>query len=175
MRLIPACAGKTIVLRPSLEHLQAHPRVCGENASFIADINNDPWLIPACAGKTASYPSTLKATPAHPRVCGENCGRCFALVALCGSSPRVRGKHAKTLGFSGNRGLIPACAGKTFLAKRAHVSRPAHPRVCGENATVRKIGKTGGGSSPRVRGKPGFTVPTVFAPGLIPACAGKTS
>ena len=33
----------------------------------------------------------------------------------------------------------------------------------------------GEGSSPRVRGKPGLNSPTVFAPGLIPACAGKTN
>ena len=71
-------------------------------------------------------------------------------------------------------GLIPACAGKTARAKSRCPMKKAHPRVCGENPMrMQSIGDAKG-SSPRVRGKPGFMVPIVFAPGLIPACAGKT-
>ena len=71
-----------------------------------------------------------------------------------GSSPRVRGKLRQLRHRLGDRGLIPACAGKTLSA----------------NATV-PLSK---GSSPRVRGKQGPTWKTVQTRGLIPACAGKT-
>ena len=51
---------------------------------------------------------------------------------------------------------------------------PAHPRVCGENGGLRDVLRCLGGSSPRVRGKPGYEYEAGGCPGLIPACAGKT-
>ena len=70
--LIPACAGKTVLLRPNRSGSGAHPRVCGENAgdegAGALPGGSSPrvrgklgaglrliWrlrLIPACAGKT---------------------------------------------------------------------------------------------------------------------------
>ena len=52
--------------------------------------------------------------------------------------------------------------------------RRAHPRVCGENPTMVAWRLPAAGSSPRVRGKPGFLRPLLPEGGLIPACAGKT-
>ena len=78
------------------------------------EIQHLPRLIPACAGKTTVKAISDNISRAHPRVCGENCGRCFALVALCGSSPRVRGKLGDFIFESHALGLIPACAGKTL-------------------------------------------------------------
>ena len=72
-----------------------------------------------------------------------------------GSSPRVRGKpppHA-----------------------RPSPSSPAHPRVCGENAVAAGGAHDVPGSSPRVRGKLVGHHPRRARPGLIPACAGKTT
>ena len=57
---------------------------------------------------------------------------------------------------------------------RFPVRWPAHPRVCGENSPRARGQKRGGGSSPRVRGKPAPPVADRPAGGLIPACAGKT-
>ena len=71
--LIPACAGKTLLQRPSWPWAWAHPRVCGENpahdygdaqaAGSSPRVRGKPvhglaqvlelGLIPACAGKTA--------------------------------------------------------------------------------------------------------------------------
>ena len=70
--LIPACAGKTLVVVHGMPRSWAHPRVCGENlGEFVGgaafegssprvrgkpDERCDVWtatrLIPACAGKT---------------------------------------------------------------------------------------------------------------------------
>ena len=51
---------------------------------------------------------------------------------------------------------------------------PAHPRVCGENCPSARVSATASGSSPRVRGKPSFSINEDGNWGLIPACAGKT-
>ena len=116
VRLIPACAGKTIIVRVNRHHTGAHPRVCGENAiegalgvsglgssprvrgklSTVADVLGVTGLIPACAGKTNRLRSTLKQPKAHPRVCGENIAGIFNALKALGSSPRVRGKPSMT-------------------------------------------------------------------------------
>ena len=107
-------------------------------------------------------------------MCGENtAGQSFRPLYL-GSSPRVRGKLPSNHWAAKSRGLIPACAGKTYFARWSYSYGPAHPRVCGENFTGNLTSQSIEGSSPRVRGKrPGRT----GRPGrnrLIPACAGKT-
>ena len=115
LRLIPACAGKTISAQAGALPVGAHPRVCGENYAHAGEVmpyvGSSPrvrgklaWLaqplrrlglIPACAGKTRSRRPRSLSRGAHPRVCGENThpqrmGRC-----AWGSSPRVRGKHRR--------------------------------------------------------------------------------
>ena len=194
-RLIPACAGKTKSERRSPPTLRAHPRVCGENQEFgilqVARLGSSPRvrgkrdddtrrgpvqrLIPACAGKT-SWPKGRCATrAAHPRVCGENAGDPGHARVLGGSSPRVRGKPRRRPRKRVPPGLIPACAGKTPAGPRKRPRRPAHPRVCGENAMSVSSKPAIPGSSPRVRGKPCGRAPGAARAGLIPACAGKTS
>ena len=90
--LIPACAGKTIVLRRLALTARAHPRVCGENPHIThsrvlgtgssprvrgklcahSPVDTAAGLIPACAGKTIGVCFLAIRLPAHPRVCGEN-------------------------------------------------------------------------------------------------------
>ena len=174
VRLIPACAGKTILGSPEGKNAGAHPRVCGENAVGVARekraSGSSPrvrgkrvqvihhtlveGLIPACAGKTSTSAAALVCSAAHPRVCGEN-ARCglLALPAL---------------------GLIPACAGKTRCCASWSTATRAHPRVCGENRIWRDNRLKVVGSSPRVRGKRAHDGIEVEAFRLIPACAGKT-
>ena len=52
---------------------------------------------------------------------------------IAGSSPRVRGKPGVRYDRLWTLRLIPACAGKTSQDGETWTSRPAHPRVCGEN------------------------------------------
>ena len=93
LRLIPACAGKTVTPPPPSPPRSAHPRVCGENARRGLAHRRASWLIPACAGKTAPPPAEPASSSAHPRVCGENLGMGGSFGVWVGSSPRVRGKR----------------------------------------------------------------------------------
>ena len=194
LRLIPACAGKTAERAERLPHLQAHPRVCGENktkARFNLDaLGSSPrvrgkrgslssskrhaGLIPACAGKTTMRTLKTDRRGAHPRVCGENAEQRVLGTRFSGSSPRVRGKPSSPKNTSNASGLIPACAGKTLIDVLEVPTRRAHPRVCGENEDVDVNTTTAAGSSPRVRGKLLASTAKQLADRLIPACAGKT-
>ena len=92
VRLIPACAGKTVRNASRERQLKAHPRMRGEN-NLTRFIMNHYWgssphargkplddpvrailerLIPACAGKTVEFSSFVEAAEAHPRMRGEN-------------------------------------------------------------------------------------------------------
>ena len=112
-------------------------------------------LIPACAGKTSDPPISPLSHRAHPRVCGENAIARAAGPGFEGSSPRVRGKHRFGVGIRTERGLIPACAGKTSRRISIYANTS--------------------GSSPRVRGKRYVRPFALQNIGLIPACAGKTA
>ena len=153
-RLIPACAGKTRGPEARGRYRQAHPRVCGENRLRVwlavfgrgssprvrgkrGEFRGRWWrvgLIPACAGKTSSGRTTGVTSGAHPRVCGENGLITRFWGGVGGSSPRVRGKPARSASDVFLRGLIPACAGKTKMSILTARRLRAHPRVCGENS-----------------------------------------
>ena len=192
--LIPACAGKTGLQFVVHFVPTAHPRVCGENLEWLEGVTDmpgssprvrgkpygcrptypSPGLIPACAGKTCLHLILRAIRRAHPRVCGENALAAGKQLAADGSSPRVRGKHSYMSTCSADRGLIPACAGKTFRRQLHRRSGAAHPRVCGENPKPGRHSTGLAGSSPRVRGKRARAFPQGLGDGLIPACAGKT-
>ena len=150
------------------------PRVRGKLTRFTAD-DAGPGLIPACAGKTGGIRYRLCAYWAHPRVCGENGSAYFGASGVPGSSPRVRGKLVGRMTVEARGGLIPACAGKTFLVAMRRQGLSAHPRVCGENFNLTGEDEAGLGSSPRVRGKRRGGRAWPLEDRLIPACAGKTS
>ena len=153
--------------------MRAHPRVCGENVYRNGIYSNrkgssprvrgkrgraeilvrENGLIPACAGKTLGSSFNRLLPRAHPRVCGENPWFCRGVSSRWGSSPRVRGKQGTCWFILTATGLIPACAGKTYLALRGYGQHRAHPRVCGENAGWPAARVPEWGSSPRVRGK----------------------
>ena len=193
--LIPACAGKTTADPVSHIAPWAHPRVCGEN-ELIANGSKlsqgssprvrgkhrptdlgvlHPGLIPACAGKTLTSTCLTSSLRAHPRVCGENPLLFIESFQHTGSSPRVRGKRRSSRPPRGLDGLIPACAGKTWLAGKKRHEKGAHPRVCGENSFGATLDPRDWGSSPRVRGKLHRQSGVDRDRRLIPACAGKTS
>ena len=172
---------------------RAHPRVCGENCCHLGGPFSrwgssprvrgkqrteemDPVerrLIPACAGKTFSCEVETRWQEAHPRVCGENLLPRGNVIKGLGSSPRVRGKRYHSLGKWQTWGLIPACAGKTNLFGLGPFSLRAHPRVCGENSMMEAVMNRCGGSSPRVRGKPGSIQPNSFPTVAHPRVCGE--
>ena len=153
--------------------LRAHPRSRGENvrplALTVPMVGSSPLtrgklltigclvgvlgLIPAHAGKTTRSGARTFRCEAHPRSRGENSGEARPAKTELGSSPLTRGKQALRLALSGDRGLIPAHAGKTGDDGARVRQRRAHPRSRGENPVPLPERMMRCGSSPLTRGK----------------------
>ena len=86
----------------------------------------------------------------------------------------MRGKHWYKVDGGGGGRSIPACAGETDGLLAGDGRRRVYPRVCGGNAAPRRPSTSGGGLSPRVRGKRRARNWQPAPPGSIPACAGET-
>ena len=69
---------------------------------------------------------------------------------------------------------IPAYAGKTAVYKIVEGEFEEHPRVCGENISLRYTARGVRGTSPRMRGKRSTILGLVLGIRNIPAYAGKT-
>ena len=192
--LIPAHAGKTVMVRPLDWSAGAHPRSRGENMSpavsppvtmgsspltrgkLTSRRKNDqfPGLIPAHAGKTLPGTRPRGGRRAHPRSRGENFSATSTMRKRLGSSPLTRGKRELLSACLDNAGLIPAHAGKTSIRAIGKNGSRAHPRSRGENHRVGDLGGVGQGSSPLTRGKHLVERTPPYRQGLIPAHAGKT-
>ena len=153
----------------ALGRVGSSPRVRGKHQRGRS-LRHARGLIPACAGKTDRSSSSTGNRRAHPRACGENLDADLESVSPQGSSPRVRGKPRRRPRKRVPPGLIPACAGKTPAGPRKRPRRPAHPRVCGENAMSVSSKPAIPGSSPRVRGKHLWAFGPPTTTWLIPAC-----
>ena len=112
-RITPARAGKTIMAVSISCAAADHPRACGENADgccigwggwgspprvrgkLVFDLGNVNVhrITPARAGKTSTGMNCPSSGSDHPRACGENNGKPSNMWQICGSPPRVRGKH----------------------------------------------------------------------------------
>ena len=172
-RLIPAHAGKTLVLVSVVRCWTAHPRSRGENykadCTTCALCGSSPLtrgklvrtpctfasrrLIPAHAGKTSNNAVWAEEVEAHPRSRGENGADALALVRNEGSSPLTRGKPSGELATVRIVRLIPAHAGKTDRPVNCMSVTPAHPRSRGENCACSQASMKRRGSSPLTRGK----------------------
>ena len=117
VRITPAGAGKTTVMREIIIDNWDHPRRCGENAEIPAVIIDDEgsppqvrgkqirtaadWyevrITPAGAGKTCGDDSSCGLHWDHPRRCGENREVCIGIKHYNGSPPQVRGKPCRIL------------------------------------------------------------------------------
>ena len=192
--IIPARAGKTVVVLLFMSGVPDHPRACGENSGKARDrcrtwgssprvrgklteivvSSQEERIIPARAGKTCPAPGGGARARDHPRACGENSARLSSALVPPGSSPRVRGKRPPLHQPTRSPRIIPARAGKTTPPPPRRSGRPDHPRACGENRSQRSATTCGPGSSPRVRGKPARRDRRAPPDRLIPARAGKT-
>ena len=141
----------------------------------MAHLQDDNGLIPAHAGKTAKRPESRPARPAHPRSRGENRIEIHRSSSSYGSSPLTRGKLLPRGQRARFNRLIPAHAGKTIAGSGVRMSRAAHPRSRGENASIMGVVVPMVGSSPLTRGKLLPRGQRARFNRLIPAHAGKTS
>ena len=173
--IIPACAGNTAIGSPPIMVYGDHPRVCGEHTPESAVVSSKSGssprvrgtprirvgqddvagIIPACAGNT-SFPCLIRFPGRdHPRVCGEHQTTPPAELGGEGSSPRVRGTPGAPDRNRRLAGIIPACAGNTWLWHGLPPTARDHPRVCGEHSMFAYDNLVQWGSSPRVRGTRG--------------------
>ena len=131
--IIPAHAGNTGGVRPSLVPLRDHPRACGEHfgTAFAAAVptGSSPrmrgtprtrrivrliaGIIPAHAGNTFRWLFFGRFQRDHPRACGEHPYRIIPIPESMGSSPRMRGTHHIPHRGRFVPGIIPAHAGNT--------------------------------------------------------------
>ena len=87
-------------------------------------------------------------------MCGEKASAPGAATPFVGSPPHVRGKDYKTQLEAKERGITPACAGKS--------------------RSVSMYDLIGAGSPPHVRGKVLLYLKRLSQLGITPACAGKS-
>ena len=90
-------------------------------------------IIPACAGSTL-WPcwSCIKYED-HPRMRGEHSRSFHKRVKIKGSSPHARGALVPMLNTRRATGIIPACAGSTWLSPPSISMVEDHPRMRGEH------------------------------------------
>ena len=175
-RIIPAYAGNATSLTATGAMIADHPRVCGECGfcqqclplhsgssprmrgmlQHLKQCGQDSRIIPAYAGNAITHREAQVHRTDHPRVCGE----CMAGHRYCscpnGSSPRMRGMRDSGEELELLPRIIPAYAGNAAIQQGSLYCKPDHPRVCGECHSVRNTRPSSNGSSPRMRGMPGF-------------------
>ncbi len=127
------------------------PRVRGPDRTLVIA---KPFnrFIPACAGTRESTPRTGTCGAVHPRVCGDQPENAPVVIALNGSSPRVRGPVQTDREADQVFRFIPACAGTSNQPNTDSYYWAVHPRVCGDQESVDNLFTKRLGSSPRVRG-----------------------
>ena len=131
-------------------------------------------IIPACAGNTSARTAVCMERRDHPRVCGEHDSAVWFDNWPQGSSPRVRGTRMAMREWLDLYGIIPACAGNTYIGGESTECPRDHPRVCGEHEEDEYLIMRELGSSPRVRGTLHRCMCRSSNRGIIPACAGNT-
>lgn len=153
LRLIPAHAGNTSLLRLACLPCRVHPRsrrehdkksqvvLSQEGSSPLArgKLNVDrlcmrsDGLIPTRAGNMTRPPVRPARPEAHPRSRGEHAGDGEAMTQQVGSSPLARGILDNLHTTCGQPRLIPARAGNMPDSPPQHQETQAHPRSRGEH------------------------------------------
>ena len=171
-RFIPARAGNSATRPARFPVAPVHPRSCGEQFGQVkaqgSESGSSPLVrgtgpgrvrfpdsarfIPARAGNRSSRGSIGLPDTVHPRSCGEQMANFNAVLECCGSSPLVRGTGDHAGPGVHPRRFIPARAGNSCECWTQSLTRPVHPRSCGEQSNAVRSSTDGAGSSPLVRG-----------------------
>ena len=128
------------------------PHVLGKDTRRQRD-DSVRGITPACAGKSTAMVRAMTGKWDHPRVCGEKAAFSSSALLGAGSPPRVRGKASALSLLVAQRGITPACAGKSIFGIATRHALKDHPRVCGEKGNQPLPLFATIGSPPRVRGK----------------------
>ena len=95
-------------------------------------------------------------------------------TAILGSSPHARGPLYQATVTARVTGIIPACAGSTYLVDTLWGYIWDHPRMRGVHFSITHSGAGFEGSSPHARGPRELYLLSIARSGIIPACAGST-
>ena len=131
--IIPACAGSTEdgkTVWATAEGSSPHARGAQRAATRYT---RDSGIIPACAGSTGRDFQLLTGVRDHPRMRGEHRGLRLPEFFGEGSSPHARGAHQCGQFLASGNGIIPACAGSTFIEEPLSELSRDHPRMRGEH------------------------------------------
>ena len=175
IRIIPACAGSTYPrarsiglpwgssphargarnrVRELVPVLGDHPRMRGEHEKLSLNEQAIERIIPACAGSTASEMPLMKlVTGSSPHARGA-LSQMPAMSTSGWDHPRMRGEHARALfAVQFDVGIIPACAGSTYLPLKSDVVRVGIiPACAGSTLSTVWLRCPVAGSSPHARG-----------------------
>ena len=105
---------------------------------------------------------------------GEDKSDLAAKYANWGSPPHARGRRRNVFVSPRIWRITPACAGKTWRSDTGPQAEADHPRMRGEDSGRVMASSTTIGSPPHARGRPTSARCPTWAPGITPACAGKT-
>ena len=110
----------------------------------------------------------------HPRIRGENVSVNSTAESYSGSPPHTRGKPSPPRKRKPMRRITPAYAGKTGGMIVEAAGDKDHPRIRGENPSLRIQSFSVSGSPPHTRGKLEYVSKCRKHHGITPAYAGKT-
>ena len=133
-RIIPACAGRTVISTSCGTHRRNHPRLRGEYYNSVATSlpprgslplgrevpclyrHRGPHerITPARAGSTDLLPCRFCICQDHPRSRGEHEIGLAVVVPHLGSPPLARGVPGNIIRHKRNDGITPARAGSTL-------------------------------------------------------------
>ena len=105
---------------------------------------------------------------------GEKCDGTLYNAVRIGSPPHARGKELIEYAFENGYRITPTCAGKSFKQSILYDAGKDHPRMRGEKNTSKIAVHFRKGSPPHARGKALRPISLDTAPGITPACAGKS-
>ena len=174
VRITPACAGRSGVLRYNVTDVKDHPRVCGEKRGKQILERGGRGSPPRVRGEVVRNHLEPHGTRITPACAGRSCTRSAPGSGCSGSPPRVRGEVASSISVATRKGITPACAGRSCFSVAAKSTTTDHPRVRGEKRPSGVTVTCSEGSPPRARGEVGCDVCKRDLRRITPACAGRS-
>ena len=172
--ITPACAGKTCRCPASLPRISDHPRMRGEDRICPTRACWSSGSPPHARGRHLYCQTRVLPFRITPACAGKTRSRRSRKQPHAGSPPHARGRLGEVRGLPDAFRITPACAGKTTPTTSCPARPWDHPRMRGEDSTMRRENSTSTGSPPHARGRHDPRIREASASGIAPACAGKT-
>ena len=132
-RIIPARAGPTHIVRPTIQGLADHPRSCGANSSSSRTTPPNCGSSPLVRGQRDDTVRPVLGVRIIPARAGPTSPKIVSYDPPDGSSPLVRGQPVRIARRFNATRIIPARAGPTLPVTALSRGSADHPRSCGAN------------------------------------------